>query len=523
MVVLAAAICSKAGKVLLSRQFLSMTRQKIESLLASFPKLIGSDAQHTFIETDVVRYVYQPLDQLYIVMITTKSSNIMEDLDTLRLFAKLVPEYCGSNSEDAVRENAFELIAAFDEVISLGYKENVTLAQVKTFTEMDSHEEKLQKIITESKINEARDEARRKADKIEREKTEARRLMMDRRGGAYSSSDYTYYEPRPSSYPETYGVTPARTPATLTPPVESRGPIASKPSRGMQLGKTRKSEDSFLKAVSSEEKLMGLPISGSAGLGAPATSAATSPTPSRSGVHVLVDERIVATLEREGGVKSLDIKGELKVTIYDPDDSKLAINTSYNKSKEIKWRLNPRINKAAFEQDGVIVPTDATKPWPVGSDNAPVILRWRLQSSDESLVPLTLNFWPNVEDGRSVVNVEYACDRPGLTLRDVRIVIPCISRETPELKADDGDVTFDPKQQRIFWSIPEVSRESGGGSLEFSIKEVDPDMFFPITVAFTSENTYANIEVVSCTHAETQQSIAYEAVSVLGVEKYIVE
>jgi hypothetical protein len=63
-------------------------------LLAAFPKLVGSDSQHTFIETDQVRYVYQPLETLYLIMITNKQSNIMEDLDTLRTLAKLVWSMC---------------------------------------------------------------------------------------------------------------------------------------------------------------------------------------------------------------------------------------------------------------------------------------------------------------------------------------------------------------------------------------------------------------------------------------------
>jgi hypothetical protein len=58
-------------------------------LLASFPKLLGSDAkQHTFVETDSVRYVYQPMENLYLLLITNKASNIVEDLDTLRLLSK---------------------------------------------------------------------------------------------------------------------------------------------------------------------------------------------------------------------------------------------------------------------------------------------------------------------------------------------------------------------------------------------------------------------------------------------------
>ena len=62
----------------------------MEGLLAAFPKLVGLGQQHTFVETDSVRYVYQPLEELFVVLITTKTSNILEDLQTLHLFTRLV-------------------------------------------------------------------------------------------------------------------------------------------------------------------------------------------------------------------------------------------------------------------------------------------------------------------------------------------------------------------------------------------------------------------------------------------------
>ena len=92
---------------------------------------------------------------VYLLMITNKASNIVEDLATLRLFSKVVPEFCaGMISEETILKNAFEIIFAFDEVLSLGYRENITLQQIRTNLEMDSHEEKLHDMIQQSKEQE---------------------------------------------------------------------------------------------------------------------------------------------------------------------------------------------------------------------------------------------------------------------------------------------------------------------------------------------------------------------------------
>jgi hypothetical protein len=47
---------------LVSRQYADMSRIRIEGLLAAFPKLVGAGKQHTYVETDSVRYVYQPME-----------------------------------------------------------------------------------------------------------------------------------------------------------------------------------------------------------------------------------------------------------------------------------------------------------------------------------------------------------------------------------------------------------------------------------------------------------------------------
>lgn len=131
----------------MARAFHDMKRSRIEALLASFPKFADSGTQHTTVEQDNVRFVYQPLDELYMVLITNKQSNILQDIDSLHLFAQVVSSTCKTLDEREILRNAFELLSAFDELVTLGYRENLSISQIKTFLEMESHEERIQEII----------------------------------------------------------------------------------------------------------------------------------------------------------------------------------------------------------------------------------------------------------------------------------------------------------------------------------------------------------------------------------------
>lgn len=59
------------------------------------------------------------------------------------VFLLQVPEYCKVLEDNEILENSFQLIFAFDEIVALGYRENVNLANIRTFIEMDSHEERV--------------------------------------------------------------------------------------------------------------------------------------------------------------------------------------------------------------------------------------------------------------------------------------------------------------------------------------------------------------------------------------------
>lgn len=95
------------------------------------------------------------------------------------LCSRQIPEYSHSLDEKEIVENAFNLIFAFDEIVALGYRESVNLAQIKTFVEMDSHEEKVYQAVRQTQEREARQKMREKAKELQRQRMEA-----TKRGGS---------------------------------------------------------------------------------------------------------------------------------------------------------------------------------------------------------------------------------------------------------------------------------------------------------------------------------------------------
>jgi hypothetical protein len=60
-------------------------------------------------------------------------------------------------SAEQVTESAFELIFAFDEIVGLGYREDVNIQQIRTYIEMESHDENIAKMVKKSKEAEQRE------------------------------------------------------------------------------------------------------------------------------------------------------------------------------------------------------------------------------------------------------------------------------------------------------------------------------------------------------------------------------
>ncbi|XP_010552893.1 PREDICTED: coatomer subunit delta-like [Tarenaya hassleriana] len=502
MVVLAASIVNKSGKVLVSRQFVDMSRIRIEGLLAAFPKLVGTGKQHTYVETENVRYVYQPIEALFLLLVTTKQSNILEDLDTLRMLSKLVPEYSMSLDEEGIGSAAFELIFAFDEVISLGHREGVTVAQVKQYCEMESHEEKLHKLVMQSKINETRDVMKRKASEIDKSKIEKNKgdkggfMSLSSMGSGRlesSFSDMSISSGGGGGFGSGSGfgmipdVEPTGTKAKDRPRSSA---VAPSKGHGMQLGKSKRASQ-MMESLKAEGEVIVEDVQPIIG-----QSKAAAPPPTDP-FTLSVEEKLNVTLRRDGGISNFDAQGTLSLQILNQEDGLVQVQIETGGNPGILFKTHPNINRELFANENILGLKDPNRPFPTGQGGDGVgLLRWRMQGADESMVPLTINCWPSVSGNETYVSIEYEASSM-FDLRNVIISVPLPAlREAPNVKQIDGEWRYDSRNSVLEWSILLIDNSNRSGSMEFVVPPVDSSVFFPISVRFTATSTYSDLRVM---------------------------
>jgi len=219
-----------------------------------------------------------------------QASNILEDLETLRLFSRVIPEYCRNMDEADILDNSFSLIFAFDEIVALGYRESVNLAQIRTFVEMDSHEEKVYNAVRQTQERDAKIKMREKAKELQRAKLETSRGQ----GGAAGKKTGGM-----GGYGGQGGFTPSSsesTPAEPPKPAYTANPARKQTSsKAMKLGGNARDVDSFVDQLESEGVKVG-------SVGAPVKAAGglskSSPAPSvpTEAVHVSLEEKILMTV-----------------------------------------------------------------------------------------------------------------------------------------------------------------------------------------------------------------------------------
>lgn len=519
MTVIAAGVVNKKGHVVLSRNFIEITRIRIEGLLSAFPRLLESSVnkQVTYIDAGTVRYVYQPLEEMFLVLVTTKSSNIVEDLATLHLMGRLIPEYVDNVTEASLDKNAFRIIFALDEVIVGGKRENTTVEQIKTYLEMNSHEEMMVREAKRLQMERAKKDASRKAHEMR----DKRRKGMNPYSGIGSNDPGYSGFGSGSAAPvisDGGGVNNFAGVHTFTSTATSSRPAAAqKRSAGLTL--TRAKEVDITSRVLREA---GLPQEDkrSQQISSPRQTTTTAKANDAvEGLHVVVAEKVSAQLGRDGEDGTVDIRGELSVLVTDPQLASVRLVLS-PMSSDYSFRAHAKVNKEMFAEDHVLAMRD-NKPLPL---QQPVtILRWRLADTASARPPIALSCWPSAAS----VTVEYELHKSTTTvpLHDVRVVFPLHGATVGEVTVSVG--SYDIANGCVVWTIPLVDAQNNAtGNVEIELADGDDgggdSVFFPVSVSFTASQSLGNVQVIEAVLTDSGTPVRFSQETSLVTDTYTV-
>ena len=460
------------------------------------------------------------------VLITNKQSNILQDIDSLHLFAQVVSTICRKLDEREIVKNAFELLSAFDELVTLGYRENLSLSQIKTFLEMESHEERIQEIIARNKELEASEERKRKAKQLEMQRKEQMRAAQYGRGLPTKVPQYpTYTPPSRPAVQDSYDAYDAEKNKTFNKPLASRG-------KGMQLGKKSKATDIYEKVradmgTAEEDDSAPLVPQAPAAAAVPSAASTRASLDGASPIHITVVEGISAKLSREGALKSFEIKGDLQLKISDPSFTKLALSLSAVEGPlNAQFKTHPNVDKPLFTKNKLIQLKDTSKKFPL--NNAIAVLRWRATAPPDhstDILPLTFTVWVNKSEDSYTITIEYELTPSSshLTpLRDVSVIIPYA---TSEPSVSSFDAIYEVTGDSLEWNIGLVDSDNPTGSFEFEAQVAeDESEFFPMTVKFDMAKTFVDVDVLGVKLVDmSEEEIGFEKVVKAHADGFTIE
>jgi len=534
MVILAVTICTRPGKLVCSRQFVEMTRIRIEGLISAFPKLLegAGGKQHTFVETENVRYLYHPLEGLYLVLITSKTSNIVQDLETMKLVSKLVTEYCPVIEEEAIRQNPFDFVFAVDEVISLGYREQMSLSQVKTSMEMQSHDHRLAQLMRKEQEEEAKRKMKERQEEIQRKNRESGGMktgggfggggppggggdsFLDSVGGGGGGEQGGNLNSSGGFGPSTIKAPPT---------TESSGPKIGATRNKISL-KDKKSKNSLLDQMAMEGEVVSDPMA-DLGMAQP-TGPAGGPASAmmQEPIHFNVEEICKLTFDSDGTLEQMLVNGNIFLLITDQSQAAIKIRVMNNAGPEFQFKTHPRLHKEGFFGSKPEAWLQLAKEGDFPCGNPLGVLKWRYACNDEDKAPIKVTCWPSEQRGKTHVNMEYELGDTITELTDLVIAIPLPGSATrgPEIIDCSGETSFDSKNMQLLWRISTVDDSNSSGALEFALPEAPHEAFFPINVQFVAPQTYCNIEVLDAFRSADMHPVKFSKNTNLKVEEYTI-
>jgi coatomer subunit delta len=104
--------------------------------------------------------------------------------------------------------------------------------------------------------------------------------------------------------------------------------------------------------------------------------------PLSEGINISFTETTTARCNRDGGMDSLDVQGQLNLHISDSSLSRIQIGLDINDADGTQYKTHPNVDRNLFKDKATIGLRDSSRPFPLNQQMS--VLRWRLQGKSDS-------------------------------------------------------------------------------------------------------------------------------------------
>ena len=157
MTIICLIICDKNGQILFARQFISLFSKKdFYTQTSIFTKNYSSNKELKYIDIYSYRYLYQLLNDNYILLLITKinNSNIILEQEALKVCHRLIQQRIGINiTPELIKKEGINLAMDLEEVIQNGLIQNLHIGEINTKINMIQVDKEEIKKKFEEKLN----------------------------------------------------------------------------------------------------------------------------------------------------------------------------------------------------------------------------------------------------------------------------------------------------------------------------------------------------------------------------------
>jgi hypothetical protein len=143
--------------------------------------------------------------------------------------------------------------------------------------------------------------------------------------------------------------------------------------------------------------------------------------PLSEAVTFATKEQVSAAIDKEGNVKSFEVKGQLTMTINDPSKGQIAVLVQKNEKYGSLMKVPPQFNKGTWGSESVLMPRDEKSSFP--TTTAIPAIKYTVSDSKGEFMPFNINVW--FTEGTLTLETELNEKQNWLTeLKDIKILVP---------------------------------------------------------------------------------------------------